>query len=212
MLVMVLTEQGILDLDENVNKQLLSWKVPNNKVSLRSLLAHQSGVIDPEDSFSELHLKDPVPSLVELLEGKSPYCKTTVEVTSEPWSEFHYSDAGYCIIQQLIEDVTGKPFETVARELIFHPLQMKYSSFPKNISDVTKTSLSCGHNKKGQLIEEIYSIYPYQAASGLWTTPTDLARLVIELINSLKGQSKIGLSKMKANEILNHTGVKNGLD
>ncbi len=57
MLVMKLVEQGILDLDEDVNKKVTSWEIPNNdltrihKVTLRRLLCHQSGIIDPENSL-----------------------------------------------------------------------------------------------------------------------------------------------------------------
>ena len=114
MLAIKLLEEGHLDLDENVNERLVTWKVPENeytknkKVTLRNLLSHQSGIKDPEGSFLELNSDIGVPSMVELLEGKSHYCKVPIEVQFEPESEFHYSDAGYCIIQQLIEDVTEK--------------------------------------------------------------------------------------------------------
>ncbi|MBH9966274.1 serine hydrolase domain-containing protein [[Bacillus] enclensis] len=206
MLVMILTDKGVLDLDAEVNEQLLTWKVPHHrfsaKVTLRRLLSHQSGIMDPDDSFSERNLIDSEPSMVDILEGKTVYCKTPIEVNIEPGSEFHYSDAGYCIIQQVIEDVTGKPFGQVSSELIFTPLKMEHSSFPTDISKERMAHFSCGHNRDGQLIDGGYSIYPYPASSGLWTTPEDLGRLIIELIDSLNGQSKIGLTEMKAAEML----------
>lgn len=148
MLVMKLTEQGLLDLNEDINKRLKSWKVPdnkftgNNKVTLRNLLCHQSGIIDPVDSFTELRSNDGIPSTVELLEGKTSYCKVPIEVRYEPGSDFQYSDAGFCIIQQLIEDVTVRPFEDVINDLIFLPLKMDKSSFPITIQmKKGKTSL-----------------------------------------------------------------------
>ena len=101
MLVIKLIEEGYLYLDEHVNDRLVTWKVPENnytknkKVTLRHLLSHQSGVIDPEGSFSEFNPDRGFPSIVELLEGNSPYCKNSIEVQFEPESEFHYSDAGY---------------------------------------------------------------------------------------------------------------------
>ncbi|MGD6855852.1 serine hydrolase domain-containing protein [Bacillus infantis] len=209
MLVMVLADRGVFDLDEDVNRGLKSWKVPDgrftdkNKVTLRQLLSHQSGVVDPDGSFSELNLNDEVPSIVELLEGKTAYCKVPIEVAYEPGSEFHYSDAGYCIVQLLIEDVTGRSFEDLAYELIFEPLKMENSSFPRMISG---KNYACGHDKNGQLIEGKYSVYPYPAASGLWTTPAELAGLVIELMNAINGESKIGLSAEKAKEIIQQQG------
>ncbi|MEK3886601.1 serine hydrolase domain-containing protein [Bacillus sp. FSL K6-3431] len=215
MLVIKLTEQGLLDLDEDVNNRLVSWKAPDNNdltknktVTLRNLLSHQSGIIDPEDSFTELNSIIGIPSMVELLEGKTPYCKNPIEVKYEPESEFHYSDAGYCIIQQLIEDVTEKPFQQVVNELIFKPLAMENSTLDMSILETNREGFSCGHNKNGELVEGKYPIYPYQAASGLWTTSLDLAQLVLELINALKGESKIGISASKAKEMITPQGGK----
>nr|WP_249315709.1 serine hydrolase domain-containing protein [Bacillus sp. FJAT-49711] len=208
MIAIKLLEERHLDLDENVNKRLVTWKVPENeytknkKVTLRNLLSHQSGIKDPKGSFSELNSNIGFPSMVELLEGKSHYCKVPIEAQFEPESEFHYSDAGYCIIQQLIEDVTKKRFYQVANELIFKPLGMKGSHLNTTILEIDEKEFSCGHNKNGKLVEGKYPIYPYPAASGLWTTSLDLAVLVLELMNALKGESKIGISKSLAEEMI----------
>ncbi|MFP7445744.1 penicillin-binding protein [Bacillus sp. UMB0728] len=209
MLVMVLAERGVLHLDEDINHRLQSWKVPDNrvtvekKVTLRQLLSHQSGVVDPAGSFMELGFRNEASSMAELLEGKTAYCSVPIEAAYVPGSEFHYSDAGYCIVQLLIEDVTGRSFEELAYELIFEPLKMENSSFPRMISG---KNYACGHDKNGQLIEEKYSVYPYPAASGLWTAPAELAGLVIELMNAINGESKIGLSAEKAKEIIQQQG------
>ncbi|PEA55474.1 penicillin-binding protein [Bacillus pseudomycoides] len=214
MLVLKLTEQGILHLDEDINNRLIFWKVPENeythnkKVTLRTLLIHQSGIIDPEGSFNELNSALGNPTMVELLEGKTPYCKERIEVKYEPKSDFQYSDAGFCIIQQVLEDVCGKPFEVLMDELIFEPLHMKNSTFSQTTLPVGSEQFVCGHNKKGEVVLSEYPIYPYPAASGLWTTPTDLAILITEVMNSLKGQSKIGLSEIKAKELITSQGCK----
>ncbi|WP_391201516.1 serine hydrolase domain-containing protein [Psychrobacillus sp. L4] len=209
MIAIKLIEEGLLDLDEDINTRLVSWKVQENEftknksVTLRNLLSHQSGIKDPKGSFSELNSKIGIPSMVELLEGKTTYCKTPIKVQCEPESEFHYSDAGFCVVQQLIEDVTEKPFYQAVDELIFKPLGMKNSHLnTTTILEKDKKELSCGHNKNGELVDGRYPIYPYPAASGLWTTSLDLARLVLELLNALKGESKIGISKRLANEII----------
>lgn len=208
MLVMKLVEEGLLELDADVNASLVSWKVPENdftknkKVTLRNLLSHQSGIKDSEDSFPELNSKIGAPSMVELLEGKTPYCKSPINVKCEPESEFHYSDAGFCIIQQLIEDVTEKPFHQVMNEQIFDPIGMANSKFITKMLEVDRQSFSCGHNKKGELVDEIYPIYPYPAASGLWTTSLNLAELVLELMEAVKGESKVGISESLAKEMI----------
>ncbi|WP_047986412.1 serine hydrolase domain-containing protein [Ornithinibacillus californiensis] len=208
-LVMKLAEDGILGLDDDINKKLVSWKVQDNdftkikKVTLRNLLSHQAGIKDPEDSFSELKTDFGIPTMADLLMGKTPYCTVPIEVQCEPGSEFHYSDAGFCIVQQLIEDVTAKPFQQVMKEYIFEPLGMENSHYLNTGKlEVNIENHSVGHNKYGEIVDGKYPIYPYPAASGLWTTSLDLAKLVLELLNAIKGESKIDLSTKLAKEII----------
>jgi CubicO group peptidase (beta-lactamase class C family) len=72
-LALKLVDKGLLDLDENVNDRLISWKVPENrytqnkKVTLRRLLSHQSGIMDPEGSFSEYKPNQAIPTTLNLL-------------------------------------------------------------------------------------------------------------------------------------------------
>ncbi|WP_077617491.1 serine hydrolase domain-containing protein [Bacillus sinesaloumensis] len=208
MLALKLLEDGHFGLDEDVNKRLVTWKVPENeytknkKVTLRNLLSHQSGIKDPKGSFSELRSDIGPPSMLELLQGKSHYCKVPIEVTFEPESEFHYSDAGYCIVQQLIEDVMKKPFYQVMNEYIFKPLRMESSFLPTTMLEIDNNKFSCGHDRNGQLVEGKYPIYPYPSASGLWTSSLDLALIVLELMNALNGESEIGISKSLVQEMI----------
>jgi CubicO group peptidase (beta-lactamase class C family) len=164
--------------------------------------------VDPEGSFIELDSRFGNPSMIEVLEGKTPYCPTPIKVAYEPGCEFHYSDAGYCIIQQLIEDVTGVSFEQVMNEQIFQPLQMESSTYLVDTSELGIGSFSCGHNKNGEIVTGKYPIYPYSAASGLWTTSSDLAKLVLEVLHAVRGKSKLGISVKSANEMISPQGGK----
>jgi len=218
-LVLKLSDQGLLDINDNVNNGLTSWKVPENeltqtkKVTIRNLLSHESGIVDPEGSFSNLNTTDGVPNMIDLLMGKTTYCNNSIEVKYLPETDFQYSDAGFCIIQQLIEDIYEMPFGEIMKEIIFAPLQMNNSTYEIVFSDAIKGKFSCGHNKDGNVVNEKYPIYPYAAASGLWTTPTDIGKLVLELMSSLQGKSKLGLSINSVKELFNSKGCKgwNGL-
>ncbi|KOS64682.1 beta-lactamase family protein [Lysinibacillus agricola] len=213
-LVMKLVAQGIVDLDEDVNKKLVSWKVPDNqltkhkKVTLRNLLSHQSGIVDPEDSFMELESFNEIPSMVDILNGTTPYCPATIEVTYEPESEFHYSDAGFCLVQLLLEDITQKPFSHLIDNFIFKPLRMTSSTFSTSLSTSNLDNFACGHDQNGALIPGKYSIYPYLAACGIWTTPSDLTKLLLDVMNAVKGQSKIGITSKQTKELFRQQGCK----
>ncbi|MEY9972945.1 CubicO group peptidase (beta-lactamase class C family) [Lysinibacillus sp. RC46] len=214
-LVMKLVVQGIVDLDEDVNKKLVSWKVPDNpftkhkKVTLRNLLCHQSGIVDPEGSFMPVESFKEMPSMVEIMSGTTPpYCPTSIEVTVEPESEFHYSDAGFCLIQLLIEDITQETFSHLMDDFIFKPLGMANSTFSTSLSTSNMDNFACGHDQNGALIPGKYSIYPYLAACGIWTTPSDLTKLLLDIMNAVKGQSKIGITTKQAKELFRSQGCK----
>ena len=46
-----------------------------------------------------------------------------------PGTKWQYSNIGYVVIQEILEDALGKPFFQIARETVFKPLGMKNSSF-----------------------------------------------------------------------------------
>lgn len=176
------------------------------KITLRNLLSHQSGIIDPPNSFEHYKLAQGMPKIPELLAGRTLYCLVPIEATYTPESEFHYSDANFCIIEQLLEDITGKSFSQLLEEFIFQPLQMKNSTlFSPEVIDKTD-NFACGHNKDGTVTNEKYPFYPFAAASGIWTTPTDLSTLVIEIIHSLQGNSALKLSQKTVQDMISPQG------
>lgn len=142
----------------------------------------------------------------ELLAGKTSYCPVPIEIAYKPESEFHYSDANFCIIELLLEDITGKPFTLLLEEYIFQPLQLKNSTVfsPEDINKMEP--FACGHNKDGTITNEKYPFYPFAAASGIWTTPTDLSTLVIEIIHSLQGKGKLKLSQITVQDMISPQG------
>jgi len=110
-----LVEQGKLSLDEDVNCRLVGWKVPENeftkdqKVTLRRLLSHSAGV-NIEGGFIGYDVDDPVPALTQVLNGTKPANTGPIHVDFVPGTKVRHSGGGFAILQQLIIDVSGKPF------------------------------------------------------------------------------------------------------
>ncbi len=160
----------------------------------------------PPNSFEHYTLAQGRPNMSEILAGKTSYCPVPIEITYKPESEFHYSDANFCIIELLLEDITGKPFNLLLEEYIFQPLQLK-NSMLFSTKDINKMeAFACGHNKDGTVTNEKYPFYPFAAASGIWTTPTDLSTLVIEIIHSLQGKDKLKLSQKLVQDMISPQG------
>ncbi|WP_321477754.1 serine hydrolase [uncultured Paludibaculum sp.] len=182
---MRLVEQGILSLDEDVNAKLRSWKVPDNeftrteKVTLRRLLSHNAGLT--VHGFPGYAQGVAVPTLPQLLDGKAPANTAPVRVTKAPGSGYRYSGGGYEVMQLLLEDVTGQRFEHLARALILDPLGMKRSSYEQPLGEERARNAASAYRGDGRAIAGRWHTYPEKTAAGLWTTPSELARWVMEI-------------------------------
>jgi len=128
-----LVQEGKLQLDEDVNLKLKSWKVPDNeytkneKVTLRRLLSHTAGFNVP--SVGGYVAGEALPTTVQILNGEKPANNEAVRVNSTPGKEFSYSGGGYVVVQLLLMDVTGKSFPELMHDLVFEPLAMTRSTF-----------------------------------------------------------------------------------
>ena len=198
--VMKLVQDGIFDLDENINSYLKTWKLPENeftaknKVTLRNLLSHTAGVT--VQGFPGYNLDAEIPTLLQVLKGEFPANTGKVVVDMEPNTEFRYSGGGTTIVQQVLIDQLQKPFQEIMQELVLDPLGMT-NSFYSNaaLNEKKYTNATAGHKGDGKQTLGKRHLYPEMAAAGLWTTAEDLAKFCIEVQKSLKGESNKILTK-----------------
>ncbi|AMY08657.1 FmtA-like protein [Luteitalea pratensis] len=180
-----LVELGTLTLDADVNTQLKRWKVPasaaavGEPVTLRRLLSHTAGLT--VHGFPGYAVGAQVPSLVQLLDGVTPANTAAVRIDLKPGTQWRYSGGGYEVMQLLIEDVTGEPFERVAQRLVLGPLGMTHSTYEQPLPAAALALAAAGHDDHGVVIPGKRHTYPEQTAAGLWTTPSDLALVILEI-------------------------------
>lgn len=199
-----LVERGTLVLDADVNQYLRSWKIPANDgwqpvVTLRHLLCHGGGTTI--HGVPGYHHDDPLPTMLQILNGEKPANTTPVRVDALPGVQFRYSGGGYCVLQQLLMDVTGKPFAALIRELLLDPLGMRVSSFEQPLPEQLSNRTS-GHFMYGRPIEGGAHIHPEQATAGLWTTAGDLCRFAIGVRNAYHGEAGAILGRELAQQLL----------
>ncbi len=206
---MRLVEQGILKLDADIAGYLKKWElqyadVAFQRVTLRHLLGHTAGLVDGEDGFYGLRRNDKEVSLTDILSGKTGYNRAAALVRTDPGTCFEYSDAGYCLIQLVIEEVTGESFETVADRELIRTLALTHTFFGtlENLDKwEAKGNVAVGWKEDGSLIEGKYPYCPDLAASGLWSTPTELAAIAIDFLSCLQGEGRL-LTKQSAQEMI----------
>lgn len=212
---LALVSRGRLTLDDDVNKFLKSWKVPDSqftgkeKVTLRRLLTHSAGTT--VSGFRGYAASDDVPSLLQVLNGTKPANSPPIVVDIPIGSRWRYSGGGFSIVQQVIEDETGKPFAQAARELVLEPFGMKRSSFVQPIAADLRDKAATGYRASGQPVEGKYHTYPEQAAAGLWTTPEDLARFAMEVQKIASGKSTKVFSEALARDMIQREFENYGL-
>ena len=201
---MRLVENGTLKLDEDVNETLTSWTVPTNefdsthKVTLRGLLSMTGGIGVPGFVGYEVG----APTLTQILDGASPANSPPVTVIAVPGSTYHYSGGGYEIAEALMQDAAGKPFPQLMRELVLDPMGMTDSSFDQPPNAALMARATSGHFGDGAALPGRFHLFPEHAAAGLWSTPTDLAKLLVQLAHTWQGFSSIFLHRRTLQEML----------
>lgn len=203
---MQLVEKNKLNLDEDVNLKLRSWKVPDNeftkdkKVTLRGLVTHSAGLT--VHGFDGYAANENPPTLLQIFNGEKPANSPPIRVDFTPGSKERYSGGGYTVLQQLLLDATRKSFVDLTRENIFQKIGMSRSTYTSPLPKALAEQAARGHRGDGGVLPGKWHVYPEMAAASLWSTPSDLARFVIEMQNSYAGQSDKILSKDMTRQML----------
>jgi CubicO group peptidase (beta-lactamase class C family) len=193
-----LVQDGKLQLDADINTYLTSWKVPGDAVAggkpitLRELLTHTAGMT--VHGFPGYASTEPVPTLVQVLNGEKPANTAPIRSEQLPGKEWKYSGGGFTIMQQAVIDVAKQPFPKLLHDSVLAPIGMSRSTYDQPLPPALRENAATPYRGDGKPVEGGAHTYPEMAAAGLWTTPTDIAKYAIEVEQSLEG---------KANHVLN---------
>jgi CubicO group peptidase (beta-lactamase class C family) len=161
---------------------------PTPVPTIDRILTHTAGVIgrgstsptnvcsgfDPNvgGSFGGYGPNQTVPTLLQVMNGQSNSPK--IVLTTNPGAEYHYSGAGFLLLQRMLEQQTGQTLAQYMYNQILYPLGMKTSSYDL----YPPFELAAGHTTAGAVIPGKRNRYPESAAAGLYTTVLDLCRLI----------------------------------
>ena len=203
-----LVQDGKLSLDDNVNEKLRSWTVPENeftkeqKVTLRRILSHSAGLT--VHGFPGYAADEPVPTVIQILNGEKPANTAPIRVDVVPGTLWRYSGGGFVVMQLLLTELTGKPFPQILHDLVLQPAGMKESTYEQPLPKSLWAFAATPYRDDGQPVKGGWHTYPEMAPAGLWTTPSDLARLAIEVQSEYAGNSSKILSQAMVRQMLTH--------
>ena len=196
--ILKLVQEGKLNLDADINIYLKSWKFPydslskGKKITIANLLSHTAGLT--VHGFDGYEKGDTIPTLIQILNGEKPANSKAVRSMYAPSTRHQYSGGGTTLSQLILQDVTGQPYDTYMQNNVLNPMGMSNSFYTQPPPADKETLLATGYYNDGTAVKGKYHIYPEQAAAGLWTNPTDLAKYIIETQLSLQGKSSKVLS------------------
>lgn len=208
-------EAGKLSLDRNINTDLKGWQVPDNaftateKITLRRLVTHTAGLtVHGFDGYAK---GEAVPTLIQVLNGEKPANSPPILPDTVPGTINRYSGGGYTVMQKALIDQVGKPFSQIMQETVLSKLGMTRSTYEQPLPSRFGAVAATGYGSGGQPIKGGWHTYPELAAAGLWTTPSDLARYIIEVQESLQGKSNKVISKQMTDQMLTKHLGESGL-
>ncbi len=182
-LMMQLHQDGIIDLDEPLEKYLpevknLKGYSDATKITFRHLASHTSGL------QREPNLEGADEGPIEFWEEKILEAIPATSFQSKPGARYSYSNIGYGLLGLALSRAASKSFLTLVREKIFSPLGMHHSFFiiPDTLSDRLAKGIDGG--PLGQLSFERptrgHIGRGYKVPNGgIYSTPTDLGKFMI---------------------------------
>jgi CubicO group peptidase (beta-lactamase class C family) len=184
--VMQLWEDGLVDLDAPASDFLRAYRlIPDpdgtKPATLRHLLTHTAGI--PElvratdlcrpDWGDSVPLDATLPTLAELYgEG--------IQLHGEPGTTYTYSNHGFATLQQIVEDVGGRPFAEHLRERIFEPLGMADTDLHRTDRLAARLATSYTPGPRGpRRVTDRAWVTP--GASSVYSTTADMGRYIAAL-------------------------------
>jgi len=191
--IMQLWEQGLFDLDDDIN-DYLDFNVrnpnhPDTPITFRMVLSHHSGLTEEKMlniwylGFLYLFNKNdfPYPFIKEIILTEGKFYKQKIWDTAAPGTKKTYSNFNYVILEHLTEILSEQSFFDYCKQNIFEPLNMSNTSF--RFDDLKDKELAGAY----QNIGSIYFPIPYidfgYGYVGLKTSISDFSHYIIAYIN-----------------------------
>ena len=162
--VLQLVDEGVLRLDDTVEQWLPDIVADGDRITVRDLLHHTSGVAE--------YFEDPA-VLQPYLEGDYDYVWTPrqlIEIaddlgaTSQPGTEWSYSNTNYAIVGLIVEAATGRTLGDEMQTRIFDELDLEHTTFA--VDTTLDPNIARGYLMGGDAPVDVTGVYPFPWGAG----------------------------------------------
>ncbi|MDQ4120686.1 MAG: beta-lactamase family protein [Acidobacteriota bacterium] len=166
--IMLLVEDGKINLDEKISKYLPTAPESWSKVTVRNLLTHTSGIKNYTGS--------PGFELIKRLK-RDDFIRAAgaFPLEFEPGERYAYSNTGYNLLGHIIESASGKSYWDFLRERIFKPLGMNQTA-DRDPQFIVKNRADGYEWENDRLTGRDWDLTDLFAAGAIVSTISDLAK------------------------------------
>lgn len=129
-----LAEQGKLNLDDPIRSYLSNCPYSEN-ITIRQLISHTSGIPNPIP-LKWVHLAETHESFNERA-ALAKVLQNNTKLSFNPGSKYAYSNIGYWLLGEIIEEITKQTYITYVSDYILNPLSPQQREIGFVITDLT---------------------------------------------------------------------------
>ncbi len=167
--ILLLAQEGKLDLDAPLRRylpQLPSWA---DRVTLRQMMHHESGIPEFIGLLETRGLSISTPTTQE---DAIAALDTVQDLNFEPGTQFAYTNSNYVLLSQVVEAVTGETLTAYLHDIIFEPLGLKAVMDP--VAAIPGKAVP--YRRDGEAWVSDVVPWAQTGFSGIQTTPSELVR------------------------------------
>ncbi|MEI7586213.1 serine hydrolase domain-containing protein [Runella sp.] len=142
--IMKLHDQGQLNVEDPASKYLKGFdEGDKKKITIRHLLTHTSGLYEWYPLYYFSNKRASTVAFIKQLPLKFPVGEGR-----------HYSDLGFTLLGEIIQNVSGKPLETYVKTEIFAPLHMTHTGYTPDKKSNRFAATSMGNPYEKRMVED----------------------------------------------------------
>jgi CubicO group peptidase (beta-lactamase class C family) len=182
--IVLLAKQGKLNFDDNIRKYLPWFPSMRDRITIRNLLNHTSGIRDQWQllAISGTRLDDVITQehIIKVLSEQR-------SLNFRPGEQYSYSNSGFTMLAEIVGKVSGRSLRQFSDSAIFRPLGMKDTHFHDDYKEIVKNRCySYSRVDSTNYLNDVLN-FANVGATSLFTNVKDMSKWIMNFYNPVAG-------------------------
>lgn len=185
--IVLLAQQGKLNLDDDIRKYLPWFPNLKQKITIRNLLNHTSGIRDQWQllGISGTRIDDVITQehIIKILSKQQG-------LNFNPGDKFIYSNSGYTLLAEIVKSISGQSLRKFTDSAIFKPLGMSSTHFHDDYTEIERNRAYSYDRKDNTHFSNSVLSYSTVGPTSLFSNINDLAKWVMNFYDTRVGNQQ----------------------